>query len=182
MIVAPEAGRRDRHDMLTIVFHWLIAALIIGMLMLGYWMTDLPKETPDRAFYFNLHKSFGVLTGVLILARIVWRLSHKALAPASSLQNWEVVVSRLSHWLLYVLMVVQPLSGYIGSSFGKYGVKFFGLNVAQWGTENLALKQAFAQIHEIAGLALVSLLALHLLATLKHRFLDKDRILQRMLP
>lgn len=182
MIVAPEAGRRDRHDLPTIVFHWLIAALIIGLLLMGFWMTDLPKGSPDRALYFNLHKSFGVLAGLLILARILWRLAHKALPPASSLQNWEVRVSRVSHRLLYVLMVVQPLSGYIGSSFGKYGVKFFGLNVAPWGTENPVLKQVFTEIHEIAGVALVSLVALHILATLKHRFLDKDRILQRMLP
>lgn len=182
MIVAPEAGRRDRHDLPTIVFHWVTAALIIGLLGLGFWMTDLPKGSPDRAFYFNLHKSFGVLAGLVILTRILWRVSHKALPPASSLQNWEVRISKLSHRLFYVLMVIQPLSGYIGSAFGKYGVKFFGLNVATWGTENPVLKRAFSEIHEIAGLALVTLLALHILATLKHRFLDKDRIFQRMLP
>lgn len=182
MIVAPEAGRRDRHDLPTILFHWLIAALIIGLLCLGFWMTDLPKGSPDRAFYFGLHKSFGVLAGVLILARILWRLSHKALPPASNLQNWEVRISWLNHRLLYLLMVIQPLSGYIGSAFGKYGVKFFGLNVATWASENPVLKRAFSEIHEIASVVLVALLALHILAALKHRFLDKDRIFQRMLP
>jgi len=66
----------EHYSLTAIALHWLMALLIIGLLLLGYYMVGLPKGTPNRADYFNLHKSFGVLAGILILLRVYWRFTH----------------------------------------------------------------------------------------------------------
>src|SRR5437773_7753543 len=80
VLPAEETSSGARYNLTAIAFHWATALLIIGMLLSGFYMVGIPKGTPGRALYFNLHKSFGVLTGVLILLRLWWRVTH--VAPA----------------------------------------------------------------------------------------------------
>lgn len=165
----------------AIALHWIIAILIIGMILLGYYMADIPKGTPGRAFYFNLHKSFGVMAGVLILLRLIWRLTHRAPPLPGSMPRWEASAAKWSHRLLYLCMVLQPTVGYLSSSFNKYGVKFFGLPLPQWGWENPYLRDLFGDAHEIIGAILATLIVIHVLAAFKHLLIDRDGIFQRML-
>jgi cytochrome b561 len=79
-------------------------------------------------------------------------------------------------------MVVLPVSGYIGSNFTKYGVKFFGLQIPPWGWEDKNIYAVFNTTHEITAWVFIVTIGIHVLAALKHWLLDKDEILQRMLP
>ena len=165
----------------AIALHWLVGLLIIGMLILGYYMINVPKGTPGRASYFNLHKSIGVMVGVLILLRLAWRLTHRAPQLPNTMPQWEVRAARWSHRLLYLCMVVQPASGYISSSFNKYGVKFFGFPLPKWGWEDPGLRDLFGFIHYVAGAIFTALVVLHVLAAFKHLLVDHDGVFQRML-
>lgn len=180
-----ETSSRDSHKagygVPAIALHWLVALLVIAMLILGYYMINVPKGTPGRAFYFNLHKSIGVVTGVLILLRLAWRLTHQTPPLPVDRPRWEVRAARWSHRLLYLCMVVQPTSGYISSSFNKYGVKFFGIPLPKWGWENPGLRDFFGLIHYVTGAAFTALVVLHVLAALKHLLIDHDNVFQRML-
>ena len=172
----------ERYTSLAIALHWIVALLIIGMLILGYYMADLPKGTPDRAFYFNLHKSFGVLAGALILLRLGWRMTHPAPFMTASAPHWTDKAAWWTHRLLYLCMVVQPLSGYLSSSFNKYGVKFFGVALPNWGWQDDNLRDFFMNIHNLISVVLIALILVHVLAAFKHLLWDRDDVFQRMLP
>ncbi len=171
----------ERYTAPAIAMHWLIALLILGMLLLGTFMVDIPKGTPGRAFYFNLHKSFGLLTAALILVRIYWRLTHPVPPASTGIPRWTDSAARWNHRLLYLCMILQPATGYLSSSFNKYGVKFFGVALPSWGWEDPPLRDLFKSYHEDIAVLLVVLVAIHIVAAFKHLYVDRDRIFQRML-
>ena len=184
------------------ILHWLIAIAIFGMFALGWYMSELPKEGPKqmaydlfdwgiytwnlseevspRTFYFNLHKSIGITILALILVRIFWRFTHKAPAMLASYKAWETKLASGVHRLLYVLMVALPLSGLMMAVASKYGVKWFGLEFIS-GLDNTQLREAFKEVHEIVGVVILFIIIVHILGALKHKFIDKDGTLDRML-
>jgi len=192
-----------RYTKVAIILHWLIAFGILGMFAFGWYMTGLPREAPEqlsydlfdwgiytwelskesspRAFYFNLHKSIGITLLGLIVIRILWRITHKPPALLTSYKAWERKLSTSAHHLLYLLMVVVPMSGLIMSVAGKYGVKWFGIDFIA-GIESKPIREIFHETHEIAGLIFLAIIVLHILGALKHKFIDKDETMQRMLP
>ena len=179
---APQAAAPSRYTWQAIALHWLLALLIIGMLWLGFSIEVIPRNTPARGFYVNLHKSFGVLVLLLVLLRLVWRVTHKPPALPASLPSWQASAAAWSHRLLYLCMLLQPLSGYLASSFGKYGVKFFGVPLPQWAWESKPVQAFFGTIHGVVAVALLVLVVLHVGAALKHLLLDRDGVFQRMWP
>jgi cytochrome b561 len=184
------------------ILHWLIAVAIFGMFALGWYMSELPKEGPKqmaydlfdwgiytwtlseeaspRTFYFNLHKSIGITILALVIVRIFWRLTHKAPAMLASYKAWETKLASGVHRLLYVLMVALPLSGLVMAVASKYGVKWFGLEFIG-GLDNKPLREVFKEAHEIIGVVILLIIILHILGALKHKFIDKDETLDRML-
>ena len=184
------------------VLHWLIAIGIFGMFALGWFMSELPKEAPKqmaydlfnlgiytwnlseeispRTFYFNLHKSIGVTIFALILIRILWRITHRPPALLSSYKAWESKLASGAHHLLYLLMVALPLSGIIMAIYSKYGIKWFGLELIK-GLDNKDMRELFYEAHEIIGLIILLVIIVHIIGALKHKFIDKDDTLKRML-
>ena len=171
-----------RYHSVAIALHWLIAIGVLFMLALGLSMVEIPKGTPERAFYFNLHKSIGVTIGVLVLIRLWWRLTHRPPALPASMPAWEVSAAKISHGLLYACLVVMPVVGFLASNFTKYGVKYFGIQVGPFFAENQELRDALQEVHEIVAFLLLALIVVHVLAAFKHLLLDKDGVFQRMLP
>jgi len=177
-----QARPAARYSWQAIALHWLLAVLIIGMLVLGYSLEDIPRNTPARGFYVNLHKSFGVLALVLVLVRLGWRFTHTPPPLDAGMPRWQAVAAAWSHRLLYLCILLQPLSGYLASSFGKYGVKFFGIELPNWGWEDKALRGFFGEVHGVVAFTLAVLVVVHVLAALKHLLIDRDQVFQRMMP
>jgi cytochrome b561 len=193
----------DRYTKTAIILHWLIALGIFGMFALAFYMTELPKEAPKqmaydlfdwgiytwelskeaspRAFYYNLHKSIGITLLALIVIRVLWRITHKPPAMLTSYKAWERKLSTGAHHLLYLLMIVMPVSGLIMSVSGKYGVMWFGIDFLP-GLDNKPLREIFHETHEIGALLLLLLIVLHIVGALKHKFIDKDETMNRILP
>jgi cytochrome b561 len=184
--MSAKSGGKDnsskRYTSLAIALHWVIALLILGMLFLGLYMVGIPKGAPDRAFYFNLHKSFGVLAGVLILLRVVWRLTHPVPQLPTGMPHWQARTAWWSHRLLYLCIVLQPATGYLSSSFNKYGVKFFGVAFPNWGWEDALFRDLFMDYHKLIAAFLAALIVIHVLAAFKHLLVDRDGVFQRILP
>jgi cytochrome b561 len=170
-----------KYKPIAMLLHWLLALAVIGQSGLGKYMADIPKGTPDRAYFFNLHKSIGIVIALFILWRIAVRLKNSppALPP---MPNWERIFAKASHHLLYACMVILPLTGYIGSNFTKYGIKFFGYQIEPWGQQNKDVYEVFNTIHTVCGNLMIVIIVIHVAAALKHWLFDKDAVMQRMLP
>ena len=173
---------QERYGRVAIALHWAIALLALFQVGLGWWMLDLPKSPPGlRAGWFNVHKSIGITIGLLMLARLGWRLAHVPPPLPVSLPRWQARAARLSHVVLYTALIAQPLVGYLGSSFTRYPVKYFGLTLPHWGWDAPALKQLCSNVHFVLACLITALVALHSAAALKH-LLARDGVFQRMWP
>jgi cytochrome b561 len=172
--------RADRYTAVAVWLHWLIALCLFGQIAFGWFLETIPRGTPLRGPYVNIHKSTGIVLGLLILIRLLWRLTHRPPDYPSFLARWERVASKLTQFLLYTCMLVMPLSGYIASNFSKYGVKFFNsIPLPPWGPEDKIIYAAFNTTHVVTSYLLVALIVLHLLGALRHAF-RRDGIVARM--
>jgi len=164
----------------AIALHWLIAVLVLAQIAWGWWMQEIPKQPPGpRADAFNLHKSCGMVIFALMVARLGWRLGHPP-PPLPPLPTWQRALAGTTHALVYVALFVLPLSGYLGSVWSVYPVKFFGITLPAWGAKSPALKDLMSQVHLVTGLILGGAIALHIAGALKHALVDRDGLVARM--
>src|SRR5256884_4746523 len=181
---ASGAGRQmERYTRTAMVLHWLIALAIVAQIGFGWYLQQIPRRTPDRTIYVNYHKSTGMLIGLLILARIAWRLKHKPPPLPASMPAWERRAARTNHVLLYACMITMPVAGYTASNFSKFGVKFFNaVLLPPWGVDDRDIYALFNGVHVGAAFVFVALIALHMLAAANHLVVPRHGILSPMLP
>lgn len=140
----------QRYTRTQIVLHWLIALAIITMLGIGLYMVGLPKGLPFKSNLINFHKSLGMTVFLLVLIRIVVRLV-KGRPPLPPMQAWQRAAAGMTQGLLYVAMIGMPLTGYLGSSFNKFGTRFWGIALPMWGWDDPGLRKIFFTIHEVCA-------------------------------
>ena len=164
------------------LLHWLVAASVLIMIPIGITMGKIPEGALQNAL-FNLHKSFGILILALMAARLINRIVAGAPAPAPGLARWQRIVSSATHGLLYVLLILQAVGGWLANSAFGAPTPFFGLfNLpALRGKDQAFADQVFAN-HRILGFVIAALAAMHIAAALQHYFVKGDDVLQRMLP
>ena len=131
-----------------------------------------------RAGWFNTHKSIGLTIAAFVVVRLAWRLTHRVAAP-EFLPAWQRRAARLNHALLYVLMLLVPLSGYLGSAFSGYPVKYFGIALPAWAPPWPAGKAFMSGLHLSCILLFMALVLLHLGAALWH-WTRRDGVAARM--
>lgn len=177
------AARSAQYNRTAITLHWLVAVLLLGQFLFGWYLGDVPRNTPERGILINLHKSTGILIGLLILLRIIWRLTHAAPPLPASTPRWQQRAACISHGVLYASMLLMPLSGYLASNFSKHGVKLFNMvRLAPWGSDDKVIYGFFNQTHKLTALVLAAFVVLHVLAVIKHQLIDRDNLISRMWP
>jgi cytochrome b561 len=165
----------------AIVLHWLIAILIITAFTLGWIMTDM-GVTPLKLRMFNWHKWVGITVLALVVVRSVWRITHTP-PPFLPMPAWQRFAAHSLHYGLYALMLLQPLSGWIYSNAAGYPIVYLGLiRLPTLVAKDKALADTMMERHELIGWLLLACIVLHVLAGLKHHFIDRDGTLRRMLP
>lgn len=169
---------KNHFGLIAIILHWLMAFLIIGLLAIGLYMADLPNSLQKLKLY-GWHKEFGFLVLMLAVARLVWRLSN--VTPVLTMPRWEVFAARAVHWIFYLLMIAMPITGWLVTSAAGFPISFFGLFIIPTLIQpDPHLLDLFAEVHEILAYTLIAFICGHVLAALKHQFIDKDDILIRM--
>lgn len=168
-----------RYTRTAIALHWGLALLIAFMAALGWYMMSIEDE-PGSGWYFNLHKSLGIVLALLVVVRIGWRSRNRPEPLSTVIPKWQRQLSRATQWLLYLLMVLVPAAGYIGASYTKKGVLWFGLATPQWAVPDHDRAEQFFDIHSALVWVLVVLVGLHVLGALKHLLVDHDGVFQRM--
>jgi cytochrome b561 len=166
----------------VIVLHWAIAVAVVGITVLGWWMQTIPKDpVGPRADAYNLHKSIGLTVLVLMVVRLAWRASHRP-PQLPPLPVWQARAAHAVHALLYVLLFVDAMSGYLGSAVSGFPVKFFGWVLPAWAAANVGLKEACSAVHLVSSWALVAAIGLHVMATFYHQWVLHDGLLWRIWP
>lgn len=164
-------------------FHWLSALIVLGLLLLGLYMTGLAPGPAKLGLYW-WHKSFGTLLFFLVLARLLWRFANRQPDPVQGHKPWERFLAKTVHVLLYASMIGMPLSGLLMSAAGNFPQPFFGLfNMPDIiPGKNEVLLRTMREAHEITAFCLLAAIMLHGFGAFKHHFIDRDETLTRMLP
>lgn len=163
--------------------HWIVAALIFSTLPIAWVMVNMPKSAHALDWLFTLHESIGITILVLIAVRLAWRASHLPPPLPDGLARFEKIAAIATHWLLYVILIGMPVSGYILNAAGGYPVSYFGLFTLPGLPKNPVLADAATWIHVAIGQWLIyALVLLHVTATAWHVAVRRDGVLERMLP
>ena len=187
MALAP----KTRYDGVAMIIHWVTAVLMIYMVFLG---EDLIKsgmraarsgDAANATFLPSIHVSIGVTLLLLTLLRVVWRLVHTPPAYPANMKRYEVVGSKSLHGIFYLLLLGLPITGWL--SFGEVaarlpalaGTTFFGAMPVPLAPVTTRI---FGEMHGLGSNLAMALIGLHVLAALKHQFIDKDSIFSRILP
>ncbi len=168
-----------RYATTAMALHWLLAVLLVSMIGVGWYMMSIEDE-PGSGKFFTLHKSIGLVVLALVVWRLTWRLGHPPAPLPASVPTWQKRASTASHRLLYAAMLAMPLLGLSGAALSKSGIEFFGLAVPRFAAPNHDLAEVFFTAHSVVAWVLVALIALHVLAALKHLLVDRDGVFQRM--
>lgn len=172
----------DRYTIPAMGFHWLLAAMIIASFSFGVYMVDLPFS-PARLKQYNWHKWAGITILALSAARLLWRLTHRPPALSSTIPNWQINASHASHMLLYVLFFAAPLAGWAYSSAAGFPVVYLGLvPLPDFVSPNRELAATLKLVHRTLVYSLAALVVLHVLAAIKHQFIDRDGLMNRINP
>lgn len=170
----------QRYNSTAIIIHWLMAILIIGMIILGLYMTGLEKGSAERSWFFALHKSIGLTLALLAIIRLVWKLITPSPALPDSIAPFQRKMATATHHLLYLMLFLQPISGYISSSYSGYKTKFWGIPLPHWGSKQPELNEFYTQIHEISAYCLIVLLCLHVAGVIYHIHHKQTDLFKRM--
>lgn len=163
-------------------FHWVMALMIIGLLAIGFMMTQM-APSPTKFKLYALHKSVGLTVLCLAILRLIWRFTHVVPRVPDSLSPVHRFLMKLSPLVLYGLMILMPISGFIMSDAGGHPITFFGLyTLPSFFTKNPDLSKAAQLVHHYTAWAFIGILVAHTGAAFYHHFIFKNTILQRMLP
>jgi len=171
------------------LLHWAMAGLILFQLGLGFRMVRLVDDVPVQFGLYQTHKSWGFVIFVLALVRVLWRATHKPPGLPAGMGRPEVVLAHGAHLALYVLIVAQPVSGWLLASASPlqdtWGLKML---VFMWfelpdpfQPGSKGLEDIFKSIHAWAAFAMAVILAGHVAAALRHQFGRRDGLLRRMI-
>lgn len=173
-----------RYSGIAIALHWLMAFLLMAGFSLGLYMVSL-KFSPQKLTLYSYHKWIGVTLFTLALLRVLWRLTHRPPPLPASMPAWQVAVSNATHTLLYLLLLIAPLSGWLYSSAAGVPTVPFGISALQLPDlvgKDRELASTLKFVHMAITYSFAALVGLHVAAVIKHMLIDKDGIIWRMIP
>jgi cytochrome b561 len=172
---------RTQYDTTAKVLHWLVVALLLAQYLIGWLMPDIHRGMkPGDAMTW--HISVGIVILALIVVRLVWRLTHRV-APESSLEPWQRSAAEAAHWLMYLLVLLTTISGWLFASFRGWAISLFFLTpLPMLSSENPDALRAINHWHQKFEWTLLILIGLHVLASVVHLLFYRNRVMQRMLP
>lgn len=182
--------RSPRYTSVAITLHWLIAIAIVGMILGGWYMGDLPDGAPGQYVLYQTHKSIGITILLLTVARIAWRMMNPPPPLPDDMNGMEKTASHLVHLGFYGLMIAMPLTGWLYSSVSiKLDVPTVLYGIVSWpdvpfvdGLKTETGSGIVNFIHSKLAWVALGLLALHVAGALKHEFSAEDGVLKRMIP
>jgi len=163
-------------------FHWIMAALILAQITLGL-MAVAWRLSPTKIQLFFWHKSLGMLILALLALRLLWRLANATPLLPADMPRWERSAAHASHVLLYVLLILLPLTGWVINSAANIPFRIFRVIPLPAIVEpDKPLAELFARVHLSLIVVFALILTVHIAAALRHHFVKRTTVLVRMLP
>lgn len=164
------------------LLHWLIAALVLALLVVGFLMHDI-EDFATRITVIQIHKSLGLVVLALLLLRAGWRLIDPPPALPAGMARWERVSAHLGHLALYGLLLVQPLTGLMSSFASGFPIDLFLVfDIPSPIDRDKELQRLAGTLHEVFAFAFIAMILIHVAAALRHQFWLRDGLITRMLP
>lgn len=171
-----------RYTRVAIFLHWALAVLIALNFIFIWVADDAPK--PEKMELTHYHMANGLLILALTVLRILWRVTHRAPPYVDTLKAWEVALAKVVNFLFYFVMLAIPLVGWsmVSAFGGGKPISFFGLFDIPGlpFAQSKATGETLAEVHELFAYLLLILFALHVVAALKHHFIDRDGTMRRI--
>jgi cytochrome b561 len=171
---------KDSYGALSKALHWLLAFAIWTLMAVGMIMTDI-LEPPLKWEIYPLHKAFGVVVLFFVIIRIVWRFINVPV-EIDITNKWQLLLARTTHYLMYIAMLMMPLTGIIMSLFSGKSIDMFGLFVIPaFEEKNIFLAKNAHSMHFIVAVIFIITIILHIIGALYHHYFLKDNTLRKML-
>jgi cytochrome b561 len=178
---APRAAAS--YDRIAQAVHWLVAALAVTVIWLGWGIAWAPRNTPRRDLFVLIHESVGLTILAAMVFRAWWRWRHPPPPLPPGLSRLETGLAGLTHFALYLLLIMMPLAGYSSAAGAGHGVSYFGIfSIPPLMPGNDRLSQVAIVIHLVGQYPLYIFVALHIAGALFHGFVRRDGVVERMLP
>jgi cytochrome b561 len=176
---AEPRAKAGRFDKISIALHWLTVLLIVAQFTTAWVMS----KGDDIPALLTAHRSMGVLTWIVVAARLIWRHGFAYLPPfPASMSRLQQRVAKLNEYGLYGLLLIEPLTGVGSTLFQGRPFTLFAWQVPAVLAPDKMISHLFRSIHEFGVWALLALIGLHATAALFHGLILRDGVLQRMLP
>lgn len=170
-----------RYGLVPQLLHWLVLILLIVQFLLAEAAEDAPEGAAQLAT-LAWHKSVGITLLLLAFTRVAWRLFDRP-PPLPPQPRWQAAAATSVHWALYALLFALPLTGWMMSSADGHSVSWFGvIHLPDLVMPSESLEEILHEVHEALATGLLVLAGIHVLAALKHQFVDRDGLMSRMLP
>lgn len=180
MSITPVPVARQRYTVVARTLHWLMALALTALVTVGYTMKTLPLS-PLKLQVYSWHKWAGISLLVLVILRLLWRLFNRPPALPEGMSPLTRALAHGGHAILYFLMIGIPLTGWLMSSAKGFQTVWFGvLPLPDLVSKDKPLGELLVQFHIFFNYALIAMVSLHILAALKHQFIDRDGLLRRI--
>ena len=178
----PLGNTQRAYGLIAQALHWLVAAGITAQFVWA-WRIDRTDSIRSEFSLVNQHKSIGMTVLALVVVRLLWRAFNRPPPFPPGMSAWERFSASTAHWLLYALILLMPLSGWVYTSAAGFGPEWFGLvDIPALVDQNERLEKVFGELHEWLAVCIAALVSIHVLAALRHQFVLKDGLLNRMIP
>ncbi|MEM1112781.1 MAG: cytochrome b [Pseudomonadota bacterium] len=173
----PLTNSTDKFGRLSRCLHWTTAILIIALVPMGIFTSMIPEDLAWRQGYYVVHKTVGIVALILLAVRVLWHLfGSRRPGLDSDLKPWERFLAHVVHGLLYVLMLMLPITGFVMSTYGGKLSHFFIWDLPLWWGEDLEAIKPWGLFHKLAlPFLFYAIFLAHVLGALKHYFIDKHR-------
>ncbi len=179
----PHSAERHPTTGVAQVLHWLVAALAVGVVLLGWTIEGVPRNTPQRDLLMMVHSSVGLSILAVMVFRAGWRWRHPPPPLPPSLGRLEAALAGGTHLVLYLIFIVMPVAGYLNAAAAGHAVNFFGIaSIPPLFPENGRLSQVAIAIHLVGQYPLYLFVVLHVTGALFHGAIRRDGVVERMLP
>ncbi|RDU97433.1 cytochrome b [Trinickia dinghuensis] len=171
-------GAAQKYDPFARLLHWLIVLLLIAQYIVAWTMPGIHRGTKPVGLIV-VHLDLGAFIIAIMIVRLLWRIVRKEPAPVEG-STLLRGVAHLTHGLLYLLLIVQPVLGWVNASSRGWQVTLFGVNLPSLAATGSALGHQLGGVHRLLAWGMLGLIGLHVIAALYHQLVLRDRLLRRM--